>query len=52
MDAVSFPNFEVKPLDDHVETFTMRSESQSDGNAVLVLEWEQVQVRVPVRATG
>ena len=38
-------------LDEHVETFTIRSES-SAGGADLMLEWERVRVRIPIRAVA
>jgi hypothetical protein len=39
-------------LDDHVETFTIRSEPTGTDGASLVLEWERTRVRVPIRAVG
>ncbi len=36
---------------DHVESFTLRAE-QSDGGAILLLEWEHTRVRVPITASN
>lgn len=33
---------------EHIETFTIRAETQADGSAHLVLEWETTRIRVPV----
>ena len=40
----------VETLANPVETFTIRAESQSDGSAHLILEWETTRIRVPVSA--
>lgn len=38
----------AEPMDEHVETMTLRSEPNS-GGADLLLEWENTRVRIPVR---
>lgn len=39
-------------LDDHVETFTIRSAAPGQGAADVVLEWEHTRVVVPIRRKG
>lgn len=39
----------AESIDEHVETFVIRSEPQGDAGSDLVLEWENTRVRVPVR---
>ena len=41
----------VERVDNHIETFTIRSEPGADGSASLVLEWEHTRVRVPITVT-
>jgi hypothetical protein len=38
----------TEPVENHVETFTIRAEPQGDGSVHLVLEWENTRVRVPI----
>lgn len=35
----------------HVETMTFRTEPESDGSVILILEWERSQLRIPIAAT-
>ena len=35
----------------HVETMTFRTEPGSDGTVILVMEWEESRVRIPIEAT-
>lgn len=39
-------------MDDHTETFTIRSAPAGPGKAELVLEWERTRVRIPVTRLG
>ena len=36
----------------HSEKFTIRLEAKSEGEAALLLEWENTQVKVPLKASG
>lgn len=38
--------------EDHVETFTIRTDEGMDGDLQLILEWEGTRVRIPVSAAG
>jgi hypothetical protein len=40
----------VEKLQRPIETFTIRAEPQPDGEAHLILEWENARIRVPVTA--
>jgi hypothetical protein len=39
-------------LDDHVETFVIRTAPRGTDAVDLVLEWERTRVRIPIRAVG
>ena len=39
------------PADDYVEMFTIRAEPTEDGNTVVLLEWENTRVSIPISVT-